>query len=778
MKPVMKNFYFLLLLFAFVVSPYSQSYSQATETPIYLQSEFSIDERVEDLLSRMTLGEKIGQMTQLNNTLINETGEQRDLQIDLEKAREMVLTHHVGTFLNGEGESQEDWVSFITQLQKIAVEETRLGIPILYGIDHMHGASYLKNSTIFPHNINVAATFDPEHAYNTGYVTAYESSHLGHRWNFAPVVDLGREPRWPRHYETFGESPYLASLLGAAYVDGLQGPHDWSEYQVAGTAKHFLGYSEPESGWDRSPVELSDQNLYEFHVPAFRSVIDAGIKTVMLNSGEINGVPVHSSERLVTTLLRDELGFEGVVVTDWDDIGKLFEFHYVAETYREAVLMAVNAGIDISMTPLHLGFTYDLISLVEEGIVSEERIDESVRRILKLKFEIGLFEYPYPNSDELTRLRTPANVEKAFKAAQESIVLLENDKVLPIDSQREGTLLLTGPSANSKKNLAGGWTIAWQGADESRYPEEMPTLYDAVKKAYPNMKVILVENWNHSTTIDSVAALADVMLVAFGETPYTEFVGNISDLNLPVEQLELVERLYQSNKPVVGIYIGGRPRLVTPFTEYLSALLWAGLPGFEGAEAITSILTGEFNPSGRLPFSYPRFASHFAPYNHKPSDVYFFNPEEANDIQQGEASIWQYPFGYGLSYTNFDYSSLEIDSLITFNGELENQVTARVTVTNTGERSGVETILWYVQDITGQVTRSVRELKHVEKVELNPGESRILEYVLQIPQDLSYPIPYNKYRVEEGRFKLHVGGLNKEFIFQIDGENSFLEMSY
>lgn len=773
----MKNFSFLLFLIAFVLSPVSQSFSQATQKPIYLQTEIPVDERVEDLLSRMTLGEKVGQMTQLNNTLINTTGEQRDLQINLDKAREMILTHHVGSFLNGEGEPQEDWITFITHIQKIAVEESRLGIPILYGIDHMHGASYLQNSTIFPHNINVAATFNPEHAYNTGYVTAYESSHLGHRWNFAPVLDLGREPRWPRHYETFGESSYLASKMGEAYVKGLQGPHDWSPYQVAGTAKHFLGYSEPKSGWDRSPVELSDQSLYEFHVPSFKAAINAGIKTVMLNSGEINGTPVHASKRLVTTLLRDELQFEGVVVTDWDDIGKLYEFHYIAETYKEAVWMAVNAGIDMSMTPTHLGFTYDLISLVEEGRVTEERIDESVRRILKLKFDIGLFEYPYPDSEDVTRLRTPENVEKAFKAAQESIVLLENDGILPLDASHKGTLVLTGPSANSKRNLAGGWTIAWQGADESRYPQNMATLYDAVTAAFPEMDVILVDEWTNTSKMESLVARADVVLVAFGEEPYTEFVGNIRDLQLPAEQLALVQQLGESQKPIVGVYVGGRPRLVTPFTEYFSALLWAGLPGFEGAHAITSVLTGEFNPSGRLPFSYPRFSSHFAPYNHKPSDVYFFNPEEANDIQQGEASIWQYPFGYGLSYTQFEYSELELDSVVILQGDAADQVTARVKVSNIGDLSGVETALWYIQDITGIVTRPVRELKHVEKIMLSPGESEVIEFQIEIPRDLSYPIPNNNYRVEQGRFRLLVGGLSQEFYLQIPGQDGMKEMS-
>ena len=774
----MKTYKVACLTFLSVLLPFSLAFSQNVETPLYQQSEVSVDERVEDLLSRMTLAEKVGQMTQLNNTMINVSGEQRDLNINLDKAREFVLTHHVGSFLNGEGESQEEWLDFLTQLQKIAVEESRLGIPIIYGIDHMHGASYLKNSTIFPHSINIAATFDATNAYNAGYVTAYESSHLGHRWNFAPVLDLGREPRWPRQYETFGESPYLASKLGVAYVEGLQGSHDWNDYQVAATAKHFLGYSEPKSGWDRSPVELSDQSLYEFHVPSFRAAIDAGIKTVMLNSGEINGVPVHASKPIVTTLLRDELGFEGVVVTDWDDIGKLFNFHYVAETYKEAVYLAVEAGIDMSMTPTHLGFNTDLISLVEEGRISEERIDESVRRILRLKFDIGLFEYPFPESGKKSRLRTPENVEKAYQSAQQSMVLLENDGVLPLDANREGAILVTGPSASSKRNLSGGWTVAWQGGEEYRYPEDMQTLYNAIVAAFPNSEVHLVEDWTNTARIDSISEFVDLAVVAFGEEPYTEFVGNIRDLTLPAEQLHLVEALSDHQLPVVGVYIGGRPRLVTDFTEHMSALLWAGLPGFEGAGAIASILTGEFNPSGRLPFSYPRFPSHFAPYNHKPSDVYFFNPEEANDIQQGEASIWQYPFGYGLSYTTFEYSDLTMDSEFTISGDNDGPLVANLTIQNVGSRQGVETVLWYIQDVTGIVTRPVRELKGVEKVSLGPGESTTLKIQLDVLKDLTYPISGNKYRLESGTFRLHVGNLTKEFGVEIENRDRALEFDY
>lgn len=758
------------LLFPILLAVAGISASVAASEVPYRDPSLDTANRVEDLLRRMTLKEKIGEMSQLNITMINRTGEQRNLELDEDKARDLILNHHVGSFLNGEAEPQEDWVAFITALQRIAVEETRLGIPILYGIDHMHGASYLKDATIFPHSINIAATFDPAHAHAAGEVTAYESAHLGHRWNFAPVVDLGRNPRWPRQYETFGESPYLASRMGDAYVRGLQAPQAGNPHLVAATAKHFLGYSDPISGWDRSPAEVSDQSLYEFHVPAFKAVIDAGIRTIMVNSGEINGVPTHASKRILTGLLRDELGFEGVVVTDWEDIGKLHNFHYTAATYKEAVLQAIDAGIDMSMTPLNLDFNLALAELVEEGRISVERIDESVRRILTLKFDIGLFEHPYPDPSMFDHLATADNRAKALRAAQESIVLLRNDGVLPLSPATTGIMLLLGPTADSKRHLSGGWTISWQGGEEERHPARAMTLRDALETEFPHMSIVMPDDWTDEAEVASLAAGADIIVAAIGEDPYTEFVGNITDLALPEPQPQVLRSLQGLDKPVIAVYIGGRPRLVTGLDSHWKAFIWAGLPGNKGGQAIASVLSGRFAPTGRLPFSYPRHPSHFAPHNHKPSDVYFFNPEEANDIRQGEASIWQYPFGYGLGYTEFSYSDLKVDAEIPWTRNMIEPMTASVTVTNTGRSTGTETVLWFLQDRYGSVTRPVRELKHVEKVTLAPGESRTLQFPIRNMQDLAFPVPGNRYRLEAGLFTLKVGGLQADFELKGHGE--------
>lgn len=748
--------------------------AQDADSP-YRDASLPVADRVEDLLSRMTLKEKVGEMTQLNVTMVNASGEQRDLGLVREKARDLILNHHVGSFLNGEAEPQEDWAELITGLQKIAVEESRLGIPILYGIDHMHGASYLKDATLFPHNLNIGATFNPAHAAAAAEVTAFESAHLGHRWNFAPVLDLGREPRWARVYETYGESPYLAARMGEAYVTGLQNPQGGNPYGVAATAKHFLGYSDPRSGWDRTPVDISDQTLYEMHLPPFRAAIDAGIKTVMLNSGEINGVPVHASKRIVTDLLRDELGFEGVVVTDWDDIGKLFNYHYTAETYKEATRQVIEAGVDMSMTPTSLAFNDAMMELLDEGAVTEARLDESVRRILTLKFELGLFEHPYPETEHFDRLARPENVEKAFRAAVESLVLLKNDGTLPFATE-PGTILVAGPSADSKRNLSGGWTIAWQGGEEARHPERVRTIRQALAEEFPGAEILMPADWRDAAELASLADRADLVVAAIGEEPYTEFVGNLTDMALPREQIEMVQALTAGAAPVVGVYIGGRPRLVTEITDGLAAFLWAGLPGNEGGRAVAAVLSGRHAPTGKLPFSYPRYPSHFAPHNHKPSDVYFFDPSQANDIQQGEASVWQYPFGYGLTYTTFSYSDLSVPGEMTAARNMVEPASARVTVTNTGDRAGTETVLWFVQDVVGSVTRPVRELKHMEAVTLEPGESRTLEFPIRTIEELAYPVPGNAFRVEPGEFRVRVGGLQQSIRLNVEEMDMSLPM--
>jgi len=744
----------------------------------YLDPESPINERVDDLLSRMTIEEKVGQMTQLNITLINKTGVQRNVALDPQKAKELLTNHHIGSFLNGEAVSPEQWIEYTQELQKIAVEETRLGIPIIYGIDHIHGASYVQNSTIFPHNINIGATFNPENSYQNGRITALESAPLGHTWNFAPVLDLGQNPYWARQYETFGEDPYLASKLGTAYVEGYQQKHqDIAPYRLAATAKHFLGYSVPRSGWDRTPVDLSMQTIHEFHRPPFQAAFDAGVKTVMVNSAEINGIPVHSSKQLLSDLLRDEMGFEGVVVTDWADIGKLVDYHKTARDYDEATYQAVTAGIDMSMTPESLKFNESLLTLVEEGRISEERIDESVGRILKLKFELGLFEHPYPSGKGMDNIGSKSHKKKALQAARESMVLLKNaDNTLPFSKDLD-QILVVGPTANSKKNLSGGWTLAWQGGEEGRYPESMKTITEAIADKFSDTKVVSIDsigpkNSDQRSYFNESLKKSDAVIIAGGEEPYTEFVGNITSLKLPEDQLDLIKIVNQSDKPSALVLVEGRPRVITDIVDETNAIVWAGLPGFEGAEAIADVLSGDYNPSGKLPFSYPQFVGHFAPYNHKSSAVYYFDADIANNIEQADKTTALWNFGHGLSYTDYSYDNLSLsDTTLTD----DQKITATATVTNTGDRVGTETVLWYITDEVGQITRPVKELKHFEHLQLEPGEQQKVTFEIDPNKHLGYPDFSGKNILEEGYFTIHFGSQNMRFYLETDSPSIQLQ---
>ena len=744
--------------------------SFSTQAQDYRDASVSIDQRISDLMERMTIEEKVGQMTQLNITLINRTGVQRDVNLDPEKARNLILNHHIGSFLNGEAVPPQQWVEYTRELQRIAVEESRLGIPIIYGIDHIHGASYVEGSTIFPHNINIGATFNAEHSFQNGKITALESAPLGHTWNFAPVLDLGQDPYWARSYETFGEDPLLAARLGTAYIEGYQQKHEGIPYRLAATGKHFLGYSVPRSGWDRTPVDLSMQTIHEFHRPPFQAAVDAGVKTMMINSAEINGIPVHASRQMLTDLLRDEMGFEGVVLTDWADIGKLVDYHKTAPDYDEATRQAVEAGVDMSMTPESLQFNESLLRLVDKGIISEERINESVRRILRLKFELGLFENPYPTGKALDRIGGEAHKAKALQAARESMVLLKNSQnTLPL-AQNPGNILVVGPSANSKSNLSGGWTLAWQGASEDRYPASMPTITEALQQKYPDSKVTSMDSIGVSGSdlrneFESELGRSDLVIIAAGETPYTEFVGNITSLELPEDQLEMIRAVNRSGKPSVLVLVEGRPRVITGIVQDTDAILWAGLPGFEGAEAIADVLSGDYNPSGRLPFSYPQFVGHTVPYNHKSSAVYYFDADIANNIEQADektTALW--PFGYGLSYTDFAYGDLSLsDTTLRAEGE----ITAEISVSNIGERAGTETVLWYISDEVGRITRPVKELIDFERVSLEAGESKTVRISIKPNEDLSYPNFEGEPILENGYFELRVG--DKKARFRLNG---------
>ncbi len=752
----------LLVSFSLLMNACSDSSAQQ-DAFTYLDPDAPIDERVEDLLRRMTIEEKVGQMNQLDISVINQDDGEDMVRLDIEKAREFILEHNTGSFINGEAVPPEVWFEFMDGLTRVAVEESRLGIPIIFGIDHVHGPSYMSETTIFPHATNLGASFNIENSHNSGWVTALEMADVGHHWNFAPTLDVGVNQFWSRYYESFGEDPYLVSEMGRAYIEAYQNNEEIYPYKLASNAKHFIGYSATETGWNKTPVQLGMQQLFEFHLPPFQAAFDAGLMSVMISSSELNGTPTHASHDILTKLLREDIGFEGVILTDWDEVGKLVAFHRSAPDFKEATYMAVKAGIDMSMTPLHLGFYGNLLELIEEGRISEDRIDESVRRILRMKFKIGLFENPFPRNDRLDRIGSEESRLKSLQAAQESLVLIKNEnEVLPL--RNPSRIVLAGPSANSKRNLAGGWTIAWQGGEEEQYPEEMHTIYTALQAEYPDATIDFIpELPARSNALMNRLNRADMIVYAGGEEPYSEFLGNITDYNLPQEQRDEISLLSSSDTPVALVLVQGRPRLITDIYEGLDAIIHAGLPGFEGAEAIANVLSGAANPSGRLPFSYPMHSGHYVNYNYKPSEMYFFHPDNQDPFSEPNPGTMLHMFGHGLSYTTFAYNNLELSSDEVSKG---GSITATVDVTNEGEVAGRHAVLWFISNKVGTVPRPVKELKHFESIILEPGETRTVSFVIQPEQSLWYP-DSNRQRVyEDGEILVRAGDLYLPFHFK------------
>lgn len=728
-----------------------------TDAP-YRNAKLATDARVQDLIARMTLEEKIGQMTQMCASSITLDGTKK-LDLNVDKIRDLIKNHHVGSLLSGTGTAQR-WVDFLMGIQQIAVRETRLGIPVIFGMDHVHGADYVDEAIMFPHNLTLACSFDTELAASMARVTAIESADLGHHWNFAPVLDVGKNVNWPRLYETFGEDPLVCSRLGAAYISAFQESKDISPYKLAACAKHFIGYSDPKYGWDRAPSEIPDQVLHEFFTPSFYAAFKAGVKTLMVNSGELNGEPVHGSKFLLTDLLRKQMKFDGVVVTDIKDINKMVEMHGSNDTEKEATFRSVDAGTDMSMACSDLAFIRYVKELIAEKRLTEARIDESVRRILKLKFELGLFENPYPRADRLKRIGTVENYKEALKAAEESIVLLKNEAgTLPLSSTRATKVLLAGFTASSKRNLNGPWTLEWQGAPEDRQPKDMMTLAAALQKMLPKPASLTVAD-SAAEAIGSAAfdkfkqqiSLADVVVLTVGEVPYSEFKGNATDLSINANHRAMAQAVLDMGKDLVLVVISGRPVLMTDLAAKAKAVIFAGYPGQGGGEALAKILTGQANPSGKLAFSWPVGGAHIAPYYVKKSE-YFHRKAWENNLPL-------FQFGQGLSYTRFTYSDLKLsDTLISREGTIK----ATVTVRNTGLRAGKECVLWFLTDEVGTITRPVKKLANFEKVALKPGEARTLTFEINAHDHLSYPDKEARRIIEPGYHSLRVGGEEARF---------------
>jgi beta-glucosidase len=756
----------LLLLFAAVVAifGFNTVLDKGGELSVAERRKFErtnneiLEKKIDELIAKMTLEEKIGQMTQINNSEIVSNaawGAGADLkieiQVDTAKLGKILRKYHVGSFLNGIAVPSQTWYKFYKDIQEYNMKTSRVKIPVIYGIDHMHGPNYLEGGTIFPHAINTAATYNNSFAADMARVTAMETAHLGHQWLFAPVLDIARTPLWARFYETLGESPYVASTMGSIFVKTVQNEKEFAPFRIGATAKHFLAYSDPKYGWDRGPADISSQALYEFHIPSFQAAIDAGIKSVMINSGELNGEAVHGSYKILTTLLRDKLKFKGVAVTDWEDIIRLYRNHRVAENEKDATMKAILAGVDVAMTPYSTSFCDHLASLVKEGKVPMERIDLSVSRILRLKLELGLFDNPYPRNDKFANVGSPEHKAKALEAARESIVLMKNENILPLSST--GKIVVAGPLANLKRPLSGGWTLRWIPAEEEIFPRDMLTVYTALQKEFAAGNVSLASG---SDELKQKAAGSDAIVIAAGELPYSEGYGSIHDINLPDEQLELIKTAIATGKPVIVVLISGRPRVMTKIYKDSKAVLFAGLPGFEGARAIAEIISGKVNPSAKLSFNYPYSVNRLIPHNHKISEVLL-----AHEIENPIALM---PFGKGLSYTTFEYTDLHLaDSVIR---DPAGALTASVKVTNTGSRQGKEAVLWFLHDEVASISRPVRDLKYYEKQLLKPGESRTFTFTIKPSEHLWFPDENGEKIMEDGYFTLMVGNLKTRFKLQ------------
>ena len=727
-------------------------------------------QEIEALLKRMTLEEKVGQMTQLAIGMIA-AGSDQNLTVDPAKLDKAVVKYGVGSILNvaDQALTVDHWHEIISQIQA-AAKKTRLGIPVLYGIDSIHGANYVRGATLFPQEIGMAATWNPELMKRASEISAAETRAAGIPWSFSPVLDLGRNPLWPRFYETFGEDPYLAKVMGVAFTRGLEGSDVSSQTQVATSLKHYMGYSFPLTGRDRTPAWIPENYLREYFLPTFAAAVKAGARTIMVNSGEINGTPGHINHHVLTDILRGELGFNGFVVSDWEDIKKLVSVWRIAATEKEATRMAVMAGIDMSMVPNDYSFADHLIALVKEGAVPQSRIDEAVRRILRVKYELGLFDNPGPNPALKTNFARPESRQVSLEAARESITLLKNaNNVLPLAKNTK--VLVTGPTADSLVSLNNGWTYVWQGSEEGLYPTDRDTIRRAIERKVgaanmtyePGTKITRAPGPSNGTPTDQEAEVdipaavraaqaADVVVLALGEGSYCETPGNITDLTIGEPQLKLADAIIATGKPIVLVLVEGRPRIINRIADRVPAVVMAYNPSNEGGTAIADVLFGDVNPSGKLPFTYPRTPNGLITYDHKPF-------ETENTAFGNMAFNPQFAFGSGLSYTTFAYKDLQLDKqTISANDE----ITATVTVTNTGQRAGKEVVQLYVSDLVATISPPGRRLRRFAKVDLAPGQSRTLKFKLG-RDDLSFINAENKSVVEPGDFEVKIGELSQRF---------------
>lgn len=747
----------ILLTFMTMLNASSPVAAQKIGTP-------EIDKKVEDLLGRLTIEEKVGQMTQLQTDMIIKGATYAPavpVEIDQAKLEKAIVKYKVGSILNtpqGILIDQAKWLEIHTAVQA-AAQRTPAKIPVLYGIDAIHGANYVAGATLYPQPLGIGNTFNRTLAKELAAVNAYETRSVSLPWNFSPALDIGRNPEWPRLWESFGEDVYVNAELGVATVQGYQGENPAAKDKVAACLKHYTGYGVTWSGKDRTPAYIPERQLREYYLPAFKATIEAGALTLMINSGEINGVPVHASKFLLTDVLREELGFEGLAVTDWEDINYLHTRHKVAATMKDAVRIAVEAGIDMSMVPSDFEFADNLVELVKEGTISEERIDVSVRRILKLKYVLGLFEQAIFDPADYPKFGGEEHCAKSKQGALESIVLLKNEKdILPLPKTVK--VLVTGPAANSMRSLNGGWTYTWQGEKTDEIAVDENSILEAVTAKLGKDQVKYVQGADFTELTDakaavSAAAQVDYIIACVGESSYTEYPGSLNDLNLPDAQLDLVKALAKTGKPIILVAAEGRPRIIRKIEPAASAVLAAFYPGMEGGNALADIIFGDYNPDGKLCLTYPRWSNALETYDHKFT-------EEAVESNEGPYYEPQYEFGHGLSYTDFTYSNLKLSKQSLRAGE---SLSISVEVRNTGKRRGKESVLLYISDLYATITPPVKRLRGFEKIDLEPGAKEVVTFKIST-DDLAFVGLDNKWITEPGDFVVRVGDLKGKFVVE------------
>lgn len=727
-----------------------------TESPDQL-----IHHKVDSLLLEMTLEEKVGQMLNIGlpALLKGPFYTYRDTLIfDTVKVNELLVKYKAGSVQNlgNYPLSTNHWRKYIQYIQHVVKSNTRLGIPVLYGIDAVHGANYTEGSVMFPHQINLAAGFNTEYAKTVGEITAYELRASGIPWNYAPVLDVARHPMWGRIFESFGEDTYLTTQMGMAMLKGMQGHNTADKNHVVACAKHFLGYGASYNGKDRAPVIMPENYLRQVLLPPFKQAIDNGLLSIMVSSGAMNGVPSHIDKELLTGLLKDELGFKGVLISDWGDIDNLHSVHKVAKNEREAVKLSVLAGIDICMEPYDASFAKHLIDLVNNNEVPMSRINDAVTRILYLKYKAGIFDQLFYGETTYSNFGSKQSDSINRVIASESITLLKNENdFLPLSKHQK--ILVTGVAANSINYLNGGWSRTWAGQDTSYNDKDKLSIYQALKAATKSSNVVFAQgtgytDGNYINQAIRKARGVDAIVVCVGEKPATEKPSDINELDLPEIQQKLVKELAKTGKPIVLIMVQGRPRIIREIEPLTQSIVMAYLPGNEGGLAIADVLFGDVNPSGKLPYTYPRYSGSLWTYDHLLSDE--------RDVNFGLNGFTpQYEFGHGLSYTRFEYSDLTVDK----DTVTEHQnVSISVRVTNSGRLAGKEAVLLFLSDEVATLSPPVKQLKRFDKIALKPGQYKTVTFTLNT-HDLEFVNQENMWVSEEGAFTLMVGSESVKF---------------